>query len=295
MHPQRILYPVEMGHGDEGLPWLAALAERFDAPVVLLHTIDLHFLSQYGDPFDMPRREELRAHAESSAKRHLERLRSAPLLADRAVEIRVVATEDVADAIVAAARPGDWIVTGSATRHGCARALLGSVAEHVVVASPVPVWVLPYGAVDRPPSIEHVVAATDFSEASRTAARAAAALATAFGGRVTLAHCAAVPSPATTSAPVPTTLDPAVERALEERLRADAHELAEAGCPAETALLRGRAPVELLEHVERTAASLLVLAPHGRHGVADRLLGGVTQRVLRHTKTPVVVVPSARA
>ena len=46
----------------------------------------------------------------------------------------------------------------------------------------------------------------------------------------------------------------------------------------------------IIEHAEQKACDLIVMASHGRRGVTALLLGSETQKVLTHTKTPVLVV-----
>ena len=54
---------------------------------------------------------------------------------------------------------------------------------------------------------------------------------------------------------------------------------------------RGLHPWEsIIEHAKKTDCDLLVMASHGRRGVSALLLGSETQKVLTHTKIPVLVV-----
>jgi nucleotide-binding universal stress UspA family protein len=46
----------------------------------------------------------------------------------------------------------------------------------------------------------------------------------------------------------------------------------------------------VIEHAERNACDLIVMASHGRRGVTALLLGSETQKVLTHSKVPVLVV-----
>ncbi|MEE8616558.1 MAG: universal stress protein, partial [Roseateles sp.] len=45
-----------------------------------------------------------------------------------------------------------------------------------------------------------------------------------------------------------------------------------------------------LDHAKAEAVDLIVMASHGRRGVAALLLGSETQKVLTHTQLPVLVV-----
>ena len=46
----------------------------------------------------------------------------------------------------------------------------------------------------------------------------------------------------------------------------------------------------IIDHANRTECDLLVMASHGRRGVSALLLGSETQKVLTHTKIPVLIV-----
>jgi nucleotide-binding universal stress UspA family protein len=64
-----------------------------------------------------------------------------------------------------------------------------------------------------------------------------------------------------------------------------------AGVPCETLAKRGDRPWEaILAAAKRNSCDLIVMASHGRHGVARLLLGSQTQQVLNHTAVAVLVV-----
>jgi len=46
----------------------------------------------------------------------------------------------------------------------------------------------------------------------------------------------------------------------------------------------------ILHAAHKRKCDLIVMASHGRHGVAKVLLGSETQRVLTHSRIPVLVV-----
>ena len=46
----------------------------------------------------------------------------------------------------------------------------------------------------------------------------------------------------------------------------------------------------ILDHAQAQACDLIVMASHGRRGISAMLLGSETQRVLIHSKLPVLVV-----
>lgn len=64
-----------------------------------------------------------------------------------------------------------------------------------------------------------------------------------------------------------------------------------AGVPCETVCVTGDQPYEaILRMAEGKGCDLIVMASHGRKGIAGFLLGSETQKVLSHSKKPVLVL-----
>ncbi|CAN7195287.1 universal stress protein [Polaromonas sp. LjRoot131] len=64
-----------------------------------------------------------------------------------------------------------------------------------------------------------------------------------------------------------------------------------AGVPCETICVTGNQPYEaIVRMAEGKACDLIVMASHGRKGIAGFLLGSETQKVLSHSKKPVLVL-----
>jgi len=62
------------------------------------------------------------------------------------------------------------------------------------------------------------------------------------------------------------------------------------GVPCATLMLRSDQPYEAIIRTARERqCDLIVMASHGRHGVAGMLLGSETQKVLVHSSIPVLV------
>ena len=63
-----------------------------------------------------------------------------------------------------------------------------------------------------------------------------------------------------------------------------------AGVPCQAHTVEALHPWEaVIDHAKQMECDLLVMASHGRRGVAALLLGSETQKVLTHTKIPVLV------
>ena len=83
----------------------------------------------------------------------------------------------------------------------------------------------------------------------------------------------------------------AQERIAATRVK-DVREAAErAGFTCEAHTVEALHPWEaVIEHARRHECDLIVMASHGRRGVTALLLGSETQKVLTHSKVPVLVV-----
>jgi len=141
---------------------------------------------------------------------------------------------------------------------------------------------------------KRILVPTDGSEISATATKAALELAKLHGGEV---FAISVKEPFPYSAisemqPVPPQeFYDAQERIAAARVKAvvDAAGAAGVRCSAHTveALHAWEA---ILDHAKAQKCDLIVMASHGRRGVAALLLGSETSRVLTHSEIPVLVI-----
>ncbi|HXX69353.1 MAG TPA: universal stress protein [Polyangiaceae bacterium] len=137
----------------------------------------------------------------------------------------------------------------------------------------------------------NILVATDFGKPAARATQLAAALAEAFGAKLTLLFVFSVPpTMGLVGGPLPIeelrararkTLDAETAR-LEERL------------PGVTSLMRTGSPwEEILQEAKELGADLIVLGTHGRQGLPRALIGSVAERVLRMASIPVLTVAAA--
>jgi nucleotide-binding universal stress UspA family protein len=203
------------------------------------------------------------------------------------VDTELVLDRPAADAILLALEEAPEAVACMAThgRGGLGQAVLGSVAEAVVHGTHRPVVLVgpsyrPFVAATGP---GRIVAAWDGSELSSAAAPVVIELAEQLGVAVTVVEV--VPLPPTG----PVTRGPASADegpTLEARLRA-------AGIEVEHSVRRGDPAEELAIAADVLDAGYVVMATHGRTGLARLALGSVAMRVVHHSRCPVVVVRPA--
>ena len=145
---------------------------------------------------------------------------------------------------------------------------------------------------------KHILVPTDGTELAQRAVREASLLAAALGSRLLILHVLSpmelphhVEGGALTRLPRATLLE---EVEVEEHHIMDkaVAEAAAAGVKATPAFITGISPYEAILHVaSEQQCDLIVMAPHGRRGLAGLLIGSETNKVLTHIKgTPVLVV-----
>ena len=188
----------------------------------------------------------------------------------------------------------DLIVMATAAKSGLSRLFLGSVTEQVVRSAPCSVLVVGPECEDhRPSDPPTVLSAVDFSETSIEAAKLAHELSAQLSARHVVVHAVSDP-------PVPTfyglehTMTPAVWTAITERSEKELAELVKTELGGSRAQVRsGGAVAEIVRACDEHNADLLVVGSHGLTGLSRLLLGSVTEKLVRVSPIPVLVVRPA--
>jgi nucleotide-binding universal stress UspA family protein len=144
---------------------------------------------------------------------------------------------------------------------------------------------------------KHILVATDGSKLSQKAVTHAIALAQALGAKMTVFYASPdYPLPAYADGvvyePVSKKEYAALATQEAEKILSAIAEKAEAG-GLECATMHTIAPAPweaILNAAKKAKADVIVMASHGRRGVSALLLGSETQKVLTHSKLPVIVV-----
>ncbi|NUN49124.1 MAG: universal stress protein [Candidatus Brocadiae bacterium] len=194
---------------------------------------------------------------------------------------------NVMDEITGAAVDASIVVMTTNGRTGLDRWVMGSVAEAVIRRVAVPVLII------RPPEKTSVAAArqgagrilTDVLIPLDGSATADAALSVVPGlGREIRFHLLTVLSP---GGP-----DPARVSSV---LTAAAKRLTDGGHTVATATVEAPSPAKaIVDYAQKQGCSMIAMATHGRSGLSEIFLGSVTDRVLRTTGVPVLVVRPGR-
>ena len=145
-------------------------------------------------------------------------------------------------------------------------------------------------------TITHILVPTDFSAASEAALEYGLTMARRFGASLHLLHVVDDPfaGAATWGSEVYIASVPAMQETLvAEAARKLSGLLARAegkGIPARSEVRLGR-PAEVIREVaNKEACDLIVMATHGRTGMAHVLLGSVAEKIVREAPCPVLTV-----
>ena len=194
---------------------------------------------------------------------------------------------DPAFQILQAARDGeaDLIVMATHGRKGVTRAVLGSVTEAVLHATPCPLLAIPPRAARRDGSFRRVLCAVDLSPSSA----------------VTLSHALAMVQEAYGELTVLNVVDPAFSAAPAEALRAGAedglaalHQRVPAHwCVVRDAVRVGETAPEILKLAAEGDADLIVVGAHSRRPAVAAMVGSCADRIVRESPLPGACRPFA--
>ena len=188
----------------------------------------------------------------------------------------------------------DLVVVSTHGRTGLDRLILGSTCDKILRTSPAPVLAIKHPEhefveSDKTIHLKKVLVPCDFSAFSREAVPYAADLCRKFGASLTLAHI------------VDTWLDypeftptiavnntPNLTRAAKESLDTLAKEQKDVKVDVNVTV--GVPHRILTDMIKADDVDLVVMTTHGRSALAHLLLGSVTEKVVRHSSCPVLVI-----
>jgi nucleotide-binding universal stress UspA family protein len=144
--------------------------------------------------------------------------------------------------------------------------------------------------------LKHILLATDGSPEAARAAKLAIGLAKAARAPITVYHALPplVPAVAAEGIVIPQNilddLDAAQRAAGEKLLARVAKAAAASGVPCDRAMDREAPTDGIIAAARRRKCDTIVMGSHGRGALKSLALGSVAQRVLSHSKLPVIVV-----
>jgi len=294
---RRILVSLDgTAFSEQALPWAVSMAKRSGAEIHLA-TVEIPPPIAFPDVnFLTPLSEAELNYLEGVAER-----------------LRVAGVVEVGTAVLNGNAPealeehrrqigADLTVMATHGRGPIARSWLGSVADHFARATAAPVLMVRPRETDGPvdlaslPVLERIVLTLDGSAVSESAVEPTMSLAKLYDASTTLVRVIEYPN-RTESVYLPDMVD-AVEERLEESRQATADELGRmaanlgtegASVDQETRVVI-HAAEGILDIAQERGADLVAMASHGRGGIKRAVLGSVTDKVLRGSDRPVLIV-----
>jgi len=292
----KILVPVDgSAFAESAFPLALELARKAGAEVRL---------AMVNEPLNLPPGVWAETFLANHA-RYLDEL--AESVSDRAGEgVRVTSTllegSEVAGALCAEARSShaDLVLLSTHGHGGLTRFWLGSVADAVLRESPAPVLLVrpkeeEDGSVVASSEITHIVVPLDGSPFAEAAIGPALEMARLFDASVTLLRAVSYPVLISSYLPDTAEQNQAFIRQAEDEAR-DYLDLvraryAETAVPLELeVLVSARPAIGVLDYVAESGSDLVAMASHARHGVARAVIGSIADKVIRGSRTPVLVI-----
>jgi nucleotide-binding universal stress UspA family protein len=280
---------------ERSLPAAAAISRLFDATLALISVLPsrgaLRVLPKgrsSGNPVEA-------GQVETEA--YLDRLAGA--YRDQGVRTEYyVAAGPVAQAIdvLTIELNADLLIMSTHGRSGISRFMLGSNASAVIQGLRRPVLLLRPQALagDSLPRIRRVLVTLDGSSFAERVLPWMQQVSTATGAEVLLLAVPEVPEPALYGAMADAVdeLRAQAESNARRYLERTAASLRDLGMHVQPLVEGSRPAMAILDVAEREQVDLIMLATHGRGGMDRLMLGSVADRVIHHSRCPILLVPA---
>ena len=295
----RMLIPLDGSKLAENvLPYARALAGALDLRIELLSVVDLMDFARTTHAGHVRDFDPIIEAAVREGEQYLEGV--ARSFTGR--KVTCVVEQGQADQIIIEKAAGDKeTLIGMATRgrSGIHRWLMGSVAEKVLRGATNPLLLVrgdEEGKSDGAATLKSIVVPLDGSKLAETVLPRAVELAKKLSLEIVLTRAYQIPlstygGAETAYIPNPNALMNVVKEEAGAYLEAKVDELRQNGVEkVSSILLLGSGADEIIDLARTTPDNLIAMCTHGRSGVKRWALGSVTEKVVRHSGDPVLVV-----
>jgi nucleotide-binding universal stress UspA family protein len=298
----RIMIPLDGSElAERILPYARSLARELQLPVTLLQAIDPAVIASFADPAQKGHFERIATGMKSKCADYLLNLEQsfAPFLkVEQAVEIGHPAETIITKA---AGDPGVLIAMATHGRSGFQRWTLGSVADKVLHAASNHLFLIrpreESGKVNKEAALKTIVVPLDGSLVAEKVLPHVVVLAKKMVQQVILLLAHSVRVQAFGEDVHTPRVDRMIEGIREEArgyLAAKVQQLQAEGLEKVTSvLLDGYPEEEIITFAQKTSGNMVAMCSHGRSGIRRWVLGSVTERVVRNSGAPVLIIRSA--
>ncbi len=299
----KMLIPLDGSRtAEKVLPFARVLAQTLKIPIELLGVVDVSVMVSHIAADKARYLDTLITQGEQSSGVYLKEF------AERLHGLSVTCTVErgrPAEAIIerAAKEKGTLITMATHGRSGINRWLLGSVAEKVLRGTANPLFLVrgnEEGKTDGLAAMKSIIVPLDGSELAESVLPTSAAIAKVLGLEVVLCRAYELPASAYYGAedylPNYDALKVQVQDEARNYLDQKVEALKGMGlAKVSSVVLEGAGADEIIRFAQTHPDSLVAMCTHGRSGVKRWVLGSVTEKVVRHSGDPVLVVRAAKA
>jgi len=292
----KILVPLDGSATAQAvLPYAEAFAAGFKTSVELMSVIDIGAMTTYLSADKVHNLDTIIATEEKKCAGYLKNV--AKIFSRFPTECRIVRGTP-AETILETSKDGDTLIAmATHGRSGAKRWLLGSVAEKVLRGTTKPLFLVRAAAAKASPQriLNSIVVPLDGSSLAERILPTVAKWAHALDVEVTLIRAFEFPA----SAYYGSEDDLPDYDAFREEARKEAADylkekadslIAEGVRTVSTRTIEGPAADEILSYAQTAPRAVIAMSTHGRSGVRRWILGSVTEKVVRHSDDPVLVV-----
>lgn len=294
----RILVPLDGSATAEAvLPYAEAFAAGFKTSVELLSVIDTGAMTTHLAADKVPRLNAVIADEEKNCASYLDEVVK-NFFSSFPTECRIVQGNPAEAILEAASEKGNALIAmATHGRSGVTRWLLGSVAEKVLRSTTDPLFLVRAAAARSTPQriINSIVVPLDGSLLAEQILPTVSNWAQALDVEVTLIRAFEFPASAYYGSEEDLPRYEAFREAAHNEsaayLKQKAQSLVGRGVrTVSTAALEGPAAMEIISYAQTAPRAVIAMSTHGRSGMQRWMLGSVTEKVVRHSDDPVLLV-----
>ena len=280
---------------EQVLPYARFLAKALSLPVELLQAADPETLALLTDPAHSRYADTVWADKINTGRTYLEAVAGS----FKGARVRCLVEKGRAEDVVidkAAADKNTLIVMATHGRSGIQRWLLGSVADKVLHGSSNHMFLVratEQGKTTGETALKTVVVPLDGSALAEQVVPHVADLAKKMALQVVLLRAYALPASAVGDefGTYTEELISGIESEAREYLASKVDEAKQNGLTDVVPIVKfGYGAEEIISVARETADNLVAMCTHGRSGVGRWVLGSVTERVVRHSGDPVLII-----
>jgi nucleotide-binding universal stress UspA family protein len=294
IHIHKILFPTDFSDtSSAALGHALMLADRFNAALIMLHAASP---KESEKDIRFPQVDSAPDEIEELLEEHLAQIIGAEPSRKLRIERVVRQSHDPVKEICSSAEQNssDLIIMGTHGRTGLSHWLMRSVTEHVVRNATCPVMTVRAckESAEVTPFLD-IVVPIDFSPYAQKALRYGRTLAHLFEANLHLLHVVEQPIHPIhygLGNDLLIRLNPDVQRRSHEEMELLLSKLPPLEVAYQTHVREGRAYSEIVRFVQEQDCDLIVMGTHGLSGLEHFLLGGTTEKVVRHAPCPVLTV-----